>query len=82
MMSSFLSNKNQDRKGYWLNELRSLGIHPKEGFSENEDSFNNSIEELANHAETIKQILYQEYKMTYSDRMAELQDESRDVIVI
>ena len=66
-------------KGYWINELESLGISPKKindylnnGNNDNEEEV--SIIELANLVENIKQTMYQEYKTAYSERMTELED--------
>ena len=67
------------RKGYWINELESLGISPKKindylnnGNNDNEEEV--SIAELADLVENIKQTMYQEYKTAYSERMTELED--------
>jgi hypothetical protein len=66
-------------KGYWINELESLGISPKKindylnnGNNNNEEEV--SIIELADLVENIKQIMYQEYKTAFSERMSELED--------
>src|SRR5919202_6519994 len=67
------------KKGYWINELESLGISPKKI----NDYLNNgknweevSIAELADLVENIKQTMYQEYKTAFSERMTELEDET------
>jgi hypothetical protein len=57
MSSSFLfSERAKNKKGYWINELESLGISPKEIVENrsNNDDKSNSIEELANLVENIK----------------------------
>ena len=66
-------------KGYWINELESLGISPKKindylnnGNNNNEEEV--SIAELAELVENIKQTMYQEYKTAFSERMTELED--------
>ena len=64
-------------KGYWINELESLGISPKKindylNIVNNEEEI--SITELAGLVENIKQTMYQEYKTAYSERMTELED--------
>ena len=70
-------------KGYWINELESLGISPKKikdylnngnNNNNNEEEGNDIIQELAELAENIKQTMYQEYKTAYSERMTELED--------
>ncbi|HEX2106531.1 MAG TPA: hypothetical protein VHF28_02260 [Nitrososphaera sp.] len=48
------------RKGYWQNELQSLGIEPKR-----QNELNNN-EELRSLAESIKQVYFQDYKTAYS----------------
>ena len=68
-------------KGYWINELESLGISPKKikdylnnGNNNNEgESNNNIVPELADLVENIKQTMYQEYKTAYTERMSELE---------
>ena len=47
---------------YWQNELDSLGIEPKEK-KELDDK-----EELKNLADNIKQAMFQDYKLAYSDK--------------
>jgi DNA-binding transcriptional MerR regulator len=68
-------------KGYWINELESLGISPKKikdylnngNNDKEEESNNNIVAELAGLVENIKQTMYQEYKTAYSERMTELE---------
>jgi hypothetical protein len=50
-----------ERKDFWENELKSLGIDPKR-----ENELNDKAE-LESLAEIIKQIYYQDYKTAYSD---------------
>ena len=50
-----------ERKDFWENELKSLGIEPKR---ENELNDKAELEALA---EIIKQVYYQDYKTAYSD---------------
>jgi hypothetical protein len=49
-----------DNKGYWQNELKSLGIEPRR---QNEL---NDKEELQALAEIIKEVYFQDYKTAYS----------------
>ena len=64
-------------KGYWINELESLGLSPKK-INDYLNNGNNekgvSIKELADLVENIKQTMYQEYKTAFSERMTELED--------
>ena len=66
-----------DKKGYWINELESLGISPKE-IERDYESESDCIKELADHVENIKQALYQEYKTSYSERMMQLEEEEEE----
>ncbi len=50
-----------DKKDFWENELKSLGIEPRR-----ENDLNDK-EELEALAEMIKQVYYQDYKTAYSD---------------
>jgi len=52
----------QAKNGYWQNELLSLGIEPKE-----KKEFNDK-EELQNLSDNIKQAMFQDYKLAYSDK--------------
>jgi hypothetical protein len=52
----------QAKKGYWQNELDSLGIEPKQKKEINDD------EELENLADIIKQAMFEDYKVAYSDK--------------
>ena len=70
-----------DKKGYWINELESLGISPKE-IEKDYESESDCIKELADHVENIKQALYQEYKTSYSERMIQLEGEEENAIVV
>ncbi|HKF26842.1 MAG TPA: hypothetical protein VKB06_00420 [Nitrososphaera sp.] len=70
-----------DKKGYWINELESLGISPKE-IERDYESESDCIKELADHVENIKQALYQEYKTSYSERMMQLEVEEQKAIVV
>ncbi len=74
-MVSFPLIERSDRKGFWINELESLGISPKE-IERDYESESDCIKELANHVEIIKQALYQEYKTSYSERMIQLEEEN------
>ena len=81
MSSSFRSSEQpKNKKGYWINELESLGISPKEIIDENNynKDESSSIEELANLVENIKQTMYQEYKTVYSERMMQLEVEEEE----
>jgi hypothetical protein len=55
-----LKEEHPDKKDYWENELKSLGIEPRR---QNEL---NDKEELKALAENIKAVYYQNYKTAYS----------------
>jgi uncharacterized protein with gpF-like domain len=55
--------RQQAKNGYWQNELDSLGIEPKE-----KKVHNNTIEELENLADIIKQAMFQDYQLAYSEK--------------
>jgi hypothetical protein len=66
--------KNQsDKKGYWLNELVSLGIQPKRKNDLNDK------EELEALTDNIKQVYYQDYKTAYDKE--EINDPRFDYII-
>jgi hypothetical protein len=46
---------------YWLNELRSLGVSPR-----NKNELNDT-KELRDLTDSIKLIMYREYKMAYAE---------------
>ena len=52
----------QAKNGYWQSELGSLGIEPKRKKELNDDE-----EELENLADIIKQSMFQDYKVAYSE---------------
>jgi hypothetical protein len=79
-MPSFPFIEQARKKGYWINELESLGISPNE-IERYYQSESHSIKELANHMENIKQTLYQEYKTSYSERMIQLEGEGNAIVV-
>jgi uncharacterized protein YgfB (UPF0149 family) len=54
----------QAKKGYWQNELYSLGItEPKQ-----KKELNENKEELENLSDIIKQSMFQDYKIAYSEK--------------
>jgi hypothetical protein len=51
-----------DKDGFWETELRSLGLEPK---NKNELNDSGELETLAN---IVKQSMYQDYKVAYSEQ--------------
>ncbi|HKI08643.1 MAG TPA: hypothetical protein VKA09_09635 [Nitrososphaeraceae archaeon] len=54
--------RQQAKNGYWQNGLDSLGIEPKEKKELNDK------EENENLSDNIKQAMFQDYKLAYSDK--------------
>jgi hypothetical protein len=66
----------QTKNGYWENELHSLGIEPKE---RREVNYN---EELENLADIIKQAMFQDYRLAYSEEGDAHKEEAKSTITI
>jgi hypothetical protein len=66
----------QAKKGYWQNELDSLGIVPKEKKELNDD------EELENLADIIKQAMFQDYKIAYSEKGDAHKEEAESTVTV
>ena len=68
MCAEAIGKEHPDKKDYWHNELKSLGIEPKR------DNELNNEKELSELADNLKQTLYQDYKTAYSDDKIEESD--------
>ncbi len=66
----------QAKKGYWQNELDSLGIEPKQKKELNDD------EELENLADIIKQAMFQDYKIAYSEKGDAHKEEAQSTVTV
>jgi hypothetical protein len=67
----------QARNGYWQNELYSLGIvDPKQKKELNDD------EELENLADIIKQAMFQDYKVAYSEKGDAHKEETESTVTV
>jgi hypothetical protein len=66
----------QAKNSYWRNELDSLGIEPKQKKELNDE------EELENLAENIKQAMFQDYKVAYSDKGDAHKEEAKSTITV
>ena len=77
-----LSNKEaeqqlQAKNCYWQNELDSLGIvDPKQKKELNDD------EELENLADIIKQAMFQDYKIAYSEKGDAYKEEAQSTVTV
>ena len=66
----------QAKNGYWQNELDSLGIQPKQKKELNDE------EELENLADIIKQAIFQDYKVAYSEEGDTHKEEAQSTVTI
>ena len=67
----------QAKKGYWQNEIDSLGIEPKQKKEELNDD-----EELENLADIIKQAMFQDYKIAYSEKGDAHKEEAESTVTV
>jgi chaperonin GroEL (HSP60 family) len=69
----------QAKNGYWENELHSLGIvDPKRKKKELKDN----KEELENLADNIKQAIFQDYKLAYSEKGDAHKEEAESTVTV
>ena len=66
----------QARNHYWLNELDSLGIEPKRKTELNDE------EELEKLADNIKQAMFQDYKVAYSEKGDAHKEEAQSTVTV
>jgi hypothetical protein len=67
----------QANNGYWQNELYSLGIvDPKQKKELNDD------EELENLADIIKQAMFEDYKVAYSEKGDAHKEEAESTVTV
>ncbi|MDQ3847547.1 MAG: hypothetical protein M3261_01165 [Thermoproteota archaeon] len=66
----------QAKNGYWQNELGSLGIEPKQKKELNDK------EELENLSEIIKQAMFQDYKIAYSEGGDAHKEEAQSTVTV
>jgi hypothetical protein len=67
----------QAKNGYWQNELESLGIEPKQ-----KKELNDNKEELENLADIIKQSMFQDYKVAYSEEGDAHKEEAESTVTV
>ncbi len=68
--------KRQAKNSYWQNELDSLGIEPKQKTELNDK------EELENLADIIKQAIFQDYKVAYSEKGYAHKEEAESTVTV
>src|SRR5215212_585637 len=66
----------QAKNGYWQNELHSLGIEQKE-----KKEVNNK-EENENLADNIKQLMFHDYKIAYSEKGDAHKEEAKLIVTV
>ena len=71
----------QAKNGYWQNELHSLGILEPKG-KKKEDDLNDNKEELQNLADNIKQAMFEDYKLAYSDKGDAHKEEAESTVTV
>jgi hypothetical protein len=69
-------HQQQAKDGYWQNELDSLGLEPKQ-----KTELNNK-EELENLADVIKQAMFQDYKVAYSEKGDAHKEEAQSTVTV
>ena len=69
--------RQQAKNGYWQNELDSLGIEPKQ-----KTELNDNKEELENLADIIKQAMFQDYKVAYSEEGDAHKEEAESTVTV
>ena len=66
----------QAKNGYWQNELHSLGVDPKQKKELNDK------EENENLSDNIKQSMFQDYKLAYSDKGDVHKEEAESTVTV
>jgi hypothetical protein len=66
----------QAKNGYWQNELHSLGIEPKQKKEPNDK------QELENLADNIKQAMFEDYKVAYSEEGDTHKEEAESTVTV
>ena len=66
----------QAKNGYWQNELDSLGIEPKQKKEPNDK------QELENLADNIKQAMFEDYKVAYSEEGDTHKEEAESTVTV
>jgi hypothetical protein len=69
----------QAKNGYWENELYSLGILEP---NRKKKELNDNKEELENLADNIKQAMFQDYKLAYSDKGDAHKEEAQSTVTV
>jgi hypothetical protein len=71
----------QGKNGYWRNELYSLGVlEPKR--KKKEEEVNNNKAELENLADIIKESMFEDYKLAYSEEGDAHKEEAESTVTV
>jgi hypothetical protein len=70
------AEQQQAKNSYWQNELDSLGIEPKRKTELNDE------EELEKLADIIKQAMFQDYKVAYSEEGDAHKEEAQSTVTV
>jgi hypothetical protein len=74
--SEIFEKEHTDRKEYLKNELKSLGVEPKR-----KDQLYDK-EELQDLSENIKQAMFQDYKIAYSEKGDVHEEEAKSTVTV
>ncbi|HEY1249379.1 MAG TPA: hypothetical protein VGE97_10360 [Nitrososphaera sp.] len=66
------------KSGYWKNELSSLGVVEPNRWKE----LNDNKEELEYLADSIKQAMFEDYKLAYSEKGDEHREEAESTLTV
>ena len=66
----------QAKNGYWQNELHSLGVEQKEKEELNDKEENENLSDI------IKQAMFQDYKLAYSDKGDVHKEEAESTVTV
>ena len=74
--SEIFEKEHIDKKEYLKNELKSLGIEPKRKDQTNDN------EELQTLSDNIKQAMFQDYKIAYSEKGEMHKEEAKSTVTV
>ena len=74
--TEIFEKEHTDTKEYLKNELESLGVEPKRKNQLNDD------EELQNLSDNIKQTMFQDYKVAYSEKGDVCKEEATSTVTV
>ena len=74
--SEIFEKEHTDKKEYLKNELSSLGVEPKRKNQLNDN------EELQNLSDNIKQAMFQDYKIAYSEKGDMHKEEAESTVTV